>query len=176
MAVAFVLAVVNRFLRIGLLSKLAEQVVFVMVPPLGLIFLVLGTIFIGVATPTEGGAMGAAGAIILALMKGRLSFDLTRQAAESTASVEVCADAISRAGSLDKEKVRNALAKTNLMAFYGPVKFDATGKNVAKSMVMYQVQHEKYVVVAPSKWASAKPIYPAPPWDKRESDSKVSRK
>lgn len=86
-AVAFVLAVVNRFLRIGLLSKLAEQVVFVMVPPLGLIFLVLGTIFIGVATPTEGGAMGAAGAIILALMKGRLSFDLTRQAAESTAKL-----------------------------------------------------------------------------------------
>ena len=46
----------------------------VMVPPLGLIFLELGTIFIGVATPTEGGAMGAAGAMILALMKGRLSF------------------------------------------------------------------------------------------------------
>lgn len=86
-AVAFALAVVNRFLRIGLLSKLAEQVVFVMVPPLGLIFLVLGTIFIGVATPTEGGAMGAAGAIILALMKGRLTFDLTRQAAESTAKL-----------------------------------------------------------------------------------------
>ena len=40
-----------------------------MVPPLALIFLVLGTIFIGVATPTEGGAMGAAGALILALMK-----------------------------------------------------------------------------------------------------------
>lgn len=86
-AVAFSLAVINRVLRIGLLSKLAEQVVFVMVPPLGLIFLVLGTIFIGVATPTEGGAMGAAGAIILALMKGRLTFDLTRQAAESTAKL-----------------------------------------------------------------------------------------
>ena len=44
--------------------------IFVMVPPLALIFLVLGTIFIGVATPTEGGAMGAAGALILALSSG----------------------------------------------------------------------------------------------------------
>ncbi len=58
-----------------------------MVPPLGLIFLVLGTIFIGVATPTEGGAMGAAGALILAAMKGRLTFNLTRQAAEATAKL-----------------------------------------------------------------------------------------
>ncbi|MGO3934554.1 TRAP transporter large permease [Rhodopseudomonas pseudopalustris] len=84
---SFVIAVINRFLRLKLLSKLAEQVVFVMVPPLGLIFLVLGTIFIGVATPTEGGAMGAAGAVILALMKGRLTFDLTRQATEATAKL-----------------------------------------------------------------------------------------
>jgi TRAP-type mannitol/chloroaromatic compound transport system permease large subunit len=85
--VAFLLAVINKLLRLKLLSKLAEQVVFVMVPPLGLVFLVLGTIFIGVATPTEGGAMGASGAIILALMKRRLSFDLTRQAVESTAKL-----------------------------------------------------------------------------------------
>ena len=86
-AMSFVLAVINRVSGLKLLSKLAEQVVFVMVPPLGLIFLVLGTIFIGVATPTEGGAMGAAGAMILAIMKRRLSLDLTRQAAESTAKL-----------------------------------------------------------------------------------------
>ena len=53
-----------------------------MVPPLFLIFLVLGTIFIGLATPTEGGAMGATGAMVLALIKRRLTWDLTRQAAE----------------------------------------------------------------------------------------------
>ncbi|MDF3814244.1 TRAP transporter large permease subunit [Rhodopseudomonas sp. BAL398] len=86
-ALSFVVAVINHVLRLKLLSKLAEQVVFVMVPPLGLIFLVLGTIFIGVATPTEGGAMGAAGAMILAMMKRRLTFDLTRQAAEATAKL-----------------------------------------------------------------------------------------
>src|SRR3979490_1930062 len=58
-----------------------------MIPPLVLIFLVLGTIFIGVATPTEGGAMGAVGAMALAIMKGRLKLDLVRQAAESTAKL-----------------------------------------------------------------------------------------
>ena len=86
-AVSFVLAVLNKLLGLKLLSVMTENVIFVMVPPLALIFLVLGTIFIGVATPTEGGAMGAAGAIILALMKRRLSFDLLRQATESTAKL-----------------------------------------------------------------------------------------
>jgi TRAP-type mannitol/chloroaromatic compound transport system permease large subunit len=52
---------INRLLKLGLLSRLAEQVTFVLIPPLVLIFLVLGTIFLGVATPTEGGAMGALG-------------------------------------------------------------------------------------------------------------------
>lgn len=85
--IAFVLATINRFTRLNLLSVLAEQVIFVMVPPLALIFLVLGTIFIGVATPTEGGAMGAVGAMLLALLKRRLTFDLTRQAAQSTAKL-----------------------------------------------------------------------------------------
>jgi len=84
---AFVVAVINRVFRLGLLSKLAEQVVFVMVPPLALIFLVLGTIFIGVATPTEGGAMGSVGALILAFARGRLKFDLMRQATYSTAKL-----------------------------------------------------------------------------------------
>ncbi|MGQ3672780.1 TRAP transporter large permease [Xanthobacter sp. TB0136] len=82
---AFILAVVNRVFRLKLLSRIAEQVIFVMVPPLALVFLVLGTIFIGVATPTEGGAMGALGALVLALARGRLKFDLLQQATYSTA-------------------------------------------------------------------------------------------
>ncbi len=86
-ALAFVIAVVNRVFRLHLLSKLAEQVVFVMVPPLALIFLVLGTIFVGVATPTEGGAMGSVGALALAAARGRLKFDLMRQATYSTAKL-----------------------------------------------------------------------------------------
>jgi TRAP-type mannitol/chloroaromatic compound transport system permease large subunit len=85
--IAFAIAVLNRLFRLNLLSIMAQQVIFVMVPPLALIFLVLGTIFIGVATPTEGGAMGAVGAMLLAIAKGRLSIDLTRQAAQSTAKL-----------------------------------------------------------------------------------------
>lgn len=81
---AWVIALINKLLKLKMLSKIAERVVFVMVPPLFLIFLVLGTIFIGVATPTEGGAMGAVGAIIMAVSRGRLSWKLLRQAMEST--------------------------------------------------------------------------------------------
>ncbi len=95
-------------------------------------------------------------------------YDPPYQVAESAAAVEVFADAIERAGSMDPQKVRDALAKTDMMTFYGPIKFDATGKNVAKSMVLYQIQDGKYVVVAPSKWAASKPVYPAPQWDKRK--------
>ncbi len=68
-------------------SKLVVKVFTSMIPPLVLIFLVLGTIFLGVATPTEGGAMGATGAIIMALVKRRLPFSLLRQAVESTAEM-----------------------------------------------------------------------------------------
>ena len=85
--VALSLAIVNRVTGMGLLSKLAEQVTFVLMPPLILIFLVLGTIFLGVATPTEGGAMGALGALILAIGKRRLSMPLMNQALENTAKL-----------------------------------------------------------------------------------------
>ena len=81
---AFVIAVLNKVTRLGLLSRMAERVTFVLIPPLLLIFLVLGTIFLGVATPTEGGAMGALGALIMALVRGRLSFSLLKQALNAT--------------------------------------------------------------------------------------------
>jgi TRAP-type mannitol/chloroaromatic compound transport system permease large subunit len=88
---AFGVAVVNwgleRLTGNRFLSRMAQQTTFVMVPPLFLIFLVLGTIFIGVATPTEGGAMGASGALILGAAKRRLTWDLVRQATESTAKL-----------------------------------------------------------------------------------------
>jgi TRAP-type mannitol/chloroaromatic compound transport system permease large subunit len=82
--VAFVLAVLNKLFKLGLLSKMAERVTFVLIPPLALIFLVLGTIFLGIATPTEGGAMGAVGALIMAMSRQRLSMRLMRQAMDTT--------------------------------------------------------------------------------------------
>ncbi|MCX9156784.1 TRAP transporter large permease subunit [Niveibacterium sp. 24ML] len=84
---AFVLAMFNRLFKLGLLSRIAEQVTFVLIPPLLLIFLVLGTIFLGIATPTEGGAMGATGALVMAMMRKRLDVKLLKQAMESTAKL-----------------------------------------------------------------------------------------
>ncbi|MEO8303424.1 MAG: TRAP transporter large permease subunit [Betaproteobacteria bacterium] len=84
---AFLAAVLNKLLRLNLLSRIAERVTFVLIPPLALIFLVLGTIFLGVATPTEGGAMGATGALIMALSRRRLSFPLLKQAMNTTAKL-----------------------------------------------------------------------------------------
>ncbi|WP_374515991.1 TRAP transporter large permease subunit, partial [Niveibacterium sp.] len=84
---AFLLALINKLLKLRLLSRMAEQVTFVLIPPLLLIFLVLGTIFLGIATPTEGGAMGATGALIMAVMRKRLDSKLLKQAMESTAKL-----------------------------------------------------------------------------------------
>ncbi len=81
---AFLLALANHYLKLGLLSRMAERVTFVLIPPLGLIFLVLGTIFLGIATPTEGGAMGATGALAMALGRRRLDLRLLRQAMDAT--------------------------------------------------------------------------------------------
>ena len=88
LAAAFGLATAGLTLRAAPRPAVASammRVVGDLLPPLILIFLVLGTIFRGIATPTEGGAMGAAGALILAMLNRKLSFDLVRQAAEQTA-------------------------------------------------------------------------------------------
>ncbi|MGI6856575.1 TRAP transporter large permease [Mesorhizobium sp. 1B3] len=82
--VIYIVAVLDKNMKINMMSRLAQQVIIVLIPPLALIFLVLGTIFLGIATPTEGGAMGAVGALIMAAAKGRLSMDVVRQALTST--------------------------------------------------------------------------------------------
>ncbi len=89
------------------------------------------------------------------------------QAAESSAAVLVYIDALERANSFDTEKVRDALAETKLETFYGWVDFDDTGKNIAKPMVLRQIQKGKLIPVAPSKFAAGKVIYPRPKWAER---------
>ena len=88
-ALGLLLALGNKVLKLGLLSVIAERVVFVLIPPLALIFLVLGTIFIGVATPTEGGAMGAVGALLMAVARRRLDWKRLCDALESTTRLSV---------------------------------------------------------------------------------------
>ena len=87
--VALALAIANHVLKLGLLSKLSERVTFVLIPPLVLIFLVLGTIFLGLATPTEGGAMGALGAFIMALARRKLELRLLKEALENTTKLAI---------------------------------------------------------------------------------------
>jgi len=89
------------------------------------------------------------------------------QAAESSAAVQVYADAFERAKSLAPEDVRDALAETRMMTFYGRIEFDETGKNIAKPTVLFQVQDGKYVVVYPEEFAEAKIRWPTPPWSER---------
>jgi TRAP-type mannitol/chloroaromatic compound transport system permease large subunit len=86
-AVAYAVALADKYLELHVLSLLSRQVVIVMMPPLALIFLVLGTIFLGIATPTEGGAMGSAGALILAFANRRLDLKLMKQAMDTTAKL-----------------------------------------------------------------------------------------
>jgi TRAP-type mannitol/chloroaromatic compound transport system permease large subunit len=86
-AAAYVVALADRHLNLRVLSRLSRQVVIVMMPPLALIFLVLGTIFLGIATPTEGGAMGSAGALLLAFANRRLDMKLMKQAMDTTAKL-----------------------------------------------------------------------------------------
>ena len=82
------------------------------------------------------------------------------QTAQASAAVYVWKDVFQRAQSLDQEKVREALVKTDLPTFYGHVRFAEDGSNPGKTIVMRQIQGGKYVVVAPPAVAAASVIYP----------------
>ncbi|MEM7224628.1 MAG: amino acid ABC transporter substrate-binding protein [Pseudomonadota bacterium] len=82
------------------------------------------------------------------------------QAAQASAAVLVWKDAFERANSLDKDKVRDAIAATDMSTFYGQIRFSDQGNNIAKPMVLRQIQDGQYNVVAPSKWASHPVNYP----------------
>lgn len=82
------------------------------------------------------------------------------QTAGASAAIYVWKDALERAGSLDQEKVREALKKTNMSTFYGDIKFAEDGSNPGKSIVMRQIQADKFVVVAPPAVAAGPVVYP----------------
>ena len=102
-----------------------------------------------------------------AAFEGQFGYAPPYQAAESTAAVMVFADAFTRAGSLDPQAVRDAIAATDMETFYGRIDFDDTGKNIAKPMVLFQVLGGEYKVVAPLEWASDEFVYPQPPFAER---------
>ena len=82
------------------------------------------------------------------------------QTAQASAAVYVFKDAFERAASLDKEAVRDAIAQTDLSTFYGQIRFSEAGNNIAKPMVLRQIQDGEYNVVAPSAFASHKVNWP----------------
>ena len=84
------------------------------------------------------------------------------QTAQASAAVYVFKDAFERAGTLDKEAVRDAIAQTDLKTFYGDIRFSEAGNNIAKPMVLRQIQNGQYNVVAPSAFASHELVWPRP--------------
>ena len=103
--------------------------------------------------------------------KAQFGYAPPYQAAESSAALLVWKDGFERANSLDKDKVRDALSKTDMQTFYGNIKFSPAGQNIAKPMVLFQVRCEgdkcENKVVAPTKWAAAKLVHPVPKWSER---------
>lgn len=99
--------------------------------------------------------------------KAKFGHDPDYHNAESTAGCLAFQYAIERAGSLDPQKVRDALASLDVVTFYGLLKFDSRGLNVFKPMVVNQIQNGRLVTVWPAGVAVAKPDYPAPVWAKR---------
>jgi len=87
--------------------------------------------------------------------------------AESSAACLAFQYALEKAGSLDPEKVREALVGLDVTTFFGIIKFDSRGLNVYKPMVTNQIQNGNLVTVWPKFTAAAKPIYPTPPWGQR---------
>ena len=82
------------------------------------------------------------------------------QAAQASAAVLVWKEAFERANSFDTEALRDALAATDMNTFYGAIRFAPEGNNIAKPMVLRQIQNGEFNVVAPSKWASHEVQYP----------------
>ncbi|MDE3192267.1 MAG: amino acid ABC transporter substrate-binding protein [Chloroflexota bacterium] len=87
--------------------------------------------------------------------------------AESTAACLALQKAIENAGSLDAQKVRDALAKLDVTTFFGQIKFDSRGLNIYKPMVVEQIQNGQHHTVFPQDVADTKPQYPTPPWAQR---------
>ncbi|HET7201016.1 MAG TPA: amino acid ABC transporter substrate-binding protein [Burkholderiales bacterium] len=96
-----------------------------------------------------------------AFMKAHPEYnDVPYQVAQASAVIQIWADAFRRAQSFDTEKIRDTLAATDMDTFYGHVKFAPEGNNVGKPMVLRQIQDQKYVVVAPLKYAAEQVEFP----------------
>jgi branched-chain amino acid transport system substrate-binding protein len=93
--------------------------------------------------------------------------DLSYQTAAGYAGCQVLMEAVKRAGSLDREKVRDAILKLDFNTVFGAFRVDADGLQIAHKMVTIQWQDGKRVIVWPPELAPDKPRFPTPPWSQR---------
>jgi branched-chain amino acid transport system substrate-binding protein len=93
--------------------------------------------------------------------------DLSYHSASGYGACQVLVEAIKRAGSLDGEKIRDAILKIDLNTVYGGFKVDSDGFQIAHKMVTFQWQDGKKVIVWPGELAPGKPRFPTPPWSQR---------
>jgi branched-chain amino acid transport system substrate-binding protein len=93
--------------------------------------------------------------------------DLSYHSAAGYGGCQVLMEAIRRAGSLDSEKVRDAILKMDLNTVFGAFKVDGDGFQIAHKMVIFQWQDGKKVIVWPEELAPGKPRFPTPPWSQR---------
>ena len=101
------------------------------------------------------------------IFKAKYDYEPPYQSAESAAAVQVWVDVFERAQSFDTKKIRDTIATTQLQTFYGNVKFNEAGQNIAKPMVMSQILDSDYKVVAPTQWATTEVVFPRPKWSSR---------
>lgn len=92
--------------------------------------------------------------------KKRFGTDAEYHSAEAAAACLALVLAVEDAGSADAGKVRDSLASLNTESFFGPIKFDSTGKNVTKPMSAIQIQDGKVVTIYPEDQAQAELQWP----------------
>ena len=94
--------------------------------------------------------------------------DLSYHTAAGYAGCQVLMEAVKRAGSLDRDKVRDAILKLDFNTVFGAFKVDPDGLQIAHKMVTIQWQDAKRVIVWPEELAPGKPRFPTPPWSQRQ--------
>jgi branched-chain amino acid transport system substrate-binding protein len=94
--------------------------------------------------------------------------DLSYHSAAGYGGCQILAEAIRRAGSLDADKLRTAILGMSLNTVYGGFKVDREGLQIGHTMLMFQWQDGKKVIVWPDELAPGKPRFPTPPWSQRQ--------
>ena len=87
--------------------------------------------------------------------------------ANSYGACQILVEAIRLAGSLDSEKLRDAILKMNHNTVYGAFRVDRDGLQIAHKMLLIQWQDGKRVIVWPEELAYNQPRFPTPPWSQR---------